>query len=77
MSGKSFSLFMEVIRDFWVNRFHFLILSVFTNECSKIANLLRSLLVFNILLMIVKHGIKYADLNPRKVLFNINYRRVI
>ena len=54
-----------------------LIVVVFKKIYLKIYNILRKLLVFNIILMFVKHGIKYADLNFGKVLFNINYRRLI
>jgi hypothetical protein len=61
MRGKTFSSKVEVIWDFWVNRFHFLIGVVSRNFMIKFANYLRKLLVSDTLMSIFKLGIKNAE----------------
>jgi hypothetical protein len=61
MRGKTFSSKVEVIWDFWVNRFHFLIGVVSRNFMIKFANYLRKLLVSDTLMSIFELGIKNAE----------------
>jgi hypothetical protein len=60
ISGKRFSILMEIIWDFWVNGLHFAVMAVSKYAWIRYAIYLRNLLLSHIILTIAKFGVENA-----------------